>query len=67
MSDPDIYAIRRRVHRTQEQFADASAFRQTRCGAGEQRRKKPSGAARTLLRLIEQKPELLDALQTAAM
>jgi hypothetical protein len=29
-------------------------------------RKRPSSAARTLLRLIEQKPELLEALQTAA-
>ena len=34
MSDPDIYAIRRRARRTQEEFADALAFRQTRCEVG---------------------------------
>jgi len=66
MSDPDIYAIRRRAHRTQEQFADALGIPATTVRSWEQRRKRPSGAARTLLRLIEQKPELLEALQTAA-
>src|SRR5262249_23762611 len=42
------------------------AFRRNTVRSWEQRRKKPSGAARALLRLIEQKPELLEALQTAA-
>jgi putative transcriptional regulator len=64
--DPDIYAIRRRARRTQEQFADALGIPANTVRSWEQRRKRPSGAARTLLRLIEQKPELLGALQTAA-
>jgi putative transcriptional regulator len=64
--DPDIYAIRRRARRTQEQFADALGIPANTVRSWEQQRKRPSGAARTLLRLIEQKPELLEALQTAA-
>ena len=64
-TNPDIYAIRRRTHRTQEQFADALGIPANTVRSWEQRRKRPSGAARTLLRLIEQKPELLEA-QTAA-
>jgi DNA-binding transcriptional regulator YiaG len=62
----DGYAIRRRARRTQEQFADALGIPANTVRSWEQRRKRPSGAARTLLRLIEQKPELLEALQTAA-
>ena len=62
----DVYAIRRRAHFTQEQFADALGIPANTVRSWEQRRKRPSGAARTLLRLIEQKPELLEALQTAA-
>ena len=62
----DIYAIRRRARRTQEQFANALGIPANTVRSWEQRRKRPSGAARTLLRLIEQKPELLEDLQTAA-
>jgi len=62
----DVYAIRRQAHRTQEQFANALGIPANTVRSWEQGRKKPSGAARTLLRLIEQKPELLEALQTAA-
>jgi putative transcriptional regulator len=62
----DVYAIRRQAHRTQEQFANALGIRANAVRSWEQRRKRPSGAARTLLRLIEQKPELLEALQTGA-
>jgi len=61
-----VYAIRRRARCTQEQFADALGIPANTVRSWEQGRKKPSGAARTLLRLIEQKPELLEALQTAA-
>jgi putative transcriptional regulator len=64
--DPDIYAIRRRARCTQEQFADALGIPANTVRSWEQRRKRPSGAARTLLRLIEQKPELLEVLRTAA-
>ena len=64
--DPDIYAIRRRARRTQEQFADALGIPANTVRSWEQHRKRPSGAARTLLRLIDRKPELLEALQTAA-
>ena len=59
---PNIYAIRCRARRTQEQFADALGIPPNTLRSWEQRRKRPSGAARTLLRLIEQKPELLDCL-----
>ena len=62
----DVYPIRRRARCTQEQFADALGIPANTVRSWEQGRKKPSGAARTLLRLIEQKPELLEALQTAA-
>jgi putative transcriptional regulator len=65
MNAPNIYAIRQRARRTQEQFANALGIPPNTLRR-EQRRKRPSGAARTLLRLIEQKPELLEALQTAA-
>jgi putative transcriptional regulator len=63
---PDIYAMRRRARRTQEQFGDALGIPANTVRSWEQRRKRPSGAARTLLRLIEQKPELLEVLQAAA-
>jgi putative transcriptional regulator len=66
MNAPNIYAIRRRSHRTQEQFAHALGIPPNTLRSWEQGRKKPSGAARALFRLIEQKPELLEALQTAA-
>jgi putative transcriptional regulator len=59
---PDIYAIRRRTRRTQEQFADALGIPPNTLRSWEQHRKRPSGAARALLRLIEQRPELLDSL-----
>ena len=65
-TNPDIYAIRQRARRTQEQFAHALGIPPNTLRSWEQRRKKPSSAARALLRLIEQKPELLEALQTAA-
>jgi putative transcriptional regulator len=58
----DIYAIRRRSRRTQEQFADALGVPPSTLRSWEQRRKRPSGAARALLRLIEQRPELLERL-----
>jgi putative transcriptional regulator len=61
---PNIYAIRRRAQRTQEQFADALGIPPNTLRSWEQRRKRPSGAARALLRLIERKPELLDCLGT---
>jgi putative transcriptional regulator len=66
MSDPDIYTIRRRARCTQDEFADALGIPANTVRSWEQGRKRPSGAARTLLRLIEQKPELLETLQTTA-
>jgi len=50
--DPDIYAIRQRARCTQDQFADALGIPANTVRSWEQRRKRPSGAARTLLRLI---------------
>ena len=38
------------------------AFRQILCAVGSNSGKRPSGAARALLRLIEQRPELLESL-----
>ena len=61
-SVPDIYAIRRRARRTQEQFANALGIPPNTLRSWEQQRKRPSGAARALLRLIERKPELLASL-----
>jgi len=62
MNAPNIYAIRQRARRTQEQFANALGIPPNTLGSWEQQRKRPSGAARALLRLIEQRPELLDSL-----
>jgi putative transcriptional regulator len=62
MNAPNIYAIRQRARRTQEQFANALGIPPNTLRSWEQNRKRPSGAARTLLRLIDQKPELLDCL-----
>lgn len=59
---PDIYVIRRQARRTQQQFADALGIPPNTLRSWEQHRKRPSGAARTLLRLIERKPELLESL-----
>ena len=59
---PNIYAIRQRARRTQEQFANALGIPPNTLRSWEQGRKRPSGAARALLRLIEQKPELLESL-----
>jgi DNA-binding transcriptional regulator YiaG len=65
-SVPDIYAIRRRARHTQEQFADALGIPPNTLRSWEQQRKRPSGAARALLRLIERKPELLETLAGGA-
>jgi putative transcriptional regulator len=62
MTALNIYAIRQRSHRTQEQFANAIGIPPNTLRSWEQQRKRPSGAARALLRLIEQKPELLESL-----
>jgi putative transcriptional regulator len=62
MNAPNIYAIRQRARRTQAQFASALGIPPNTLRSWEQHRKRPSGAARTLLRLIEQRPELLDSL-----
>jgi putative transcriptional regulator len=63
---PNVYAIRRQARRTQQQFADALGIPPNTLRSWEQQRKRPSGAARTLLRLIERKPELLESLADAA-
>jgi DNA-binding transcriptional regulator YiaG len=62
MNALNIYAIRHRSRRTQEQFANALGIPPNTLRSWEQQRKRPSGAARALLRLIEQKPELLESL-----
>ena len=62
MNASNIYAIRQRTRRTQEQFANALGIPPNTLRSWEQQRKRPSGAARALLRLIEQRPELLDSL-----
>lgn len=62
MNAPNIYAIRQRSRRTQQQFAAALGIPPNTLRSWEQRRKRPSGAARALLRLIEQRPELLESL-----
>jgi putative transcriptional regulator len=66
MNAINIYAIRQRAQRTQEQFAHALGIPPNTLRSWEQQRKRPSGAARTLLRLIEQRPELLESLAEAS-
>jgi putative transcriptional regulator len=63
---PNIYAIRQRTGCTQEQFANALGIPPNTLRSWEQRRKRPSGAARTLLHLIERRPELLESLAGAS-
>jgi putative transcriptional regulator len=62
VNTPNIYAIRQRAQRTQAQFANALGIPPNTLRSWEQRRKRPSGAARALLRLLEQRPELLESL-----
>jgi putative transcriptional regulator len=62
---PNIYAIRQRAGWTQEQFANALGIPPNTLRRWEQGRKRPSGAARALLRLIELRPELLESLAEA--
>ena len=65
-TSPDVYAVRMVSRRTQDQFAGCLGIPAPTLRSWEQKRREPSGAARTLIRMIERKPELIDLLESAA-
>jgi len=60
---PNVYAIRTKARRTQQQFADDLGLPAGTLRAWEQRRRNPCGPALALLRLLARKPELVEALK----
>lgn len=62
----DAKAIRQRLHLTQDQMAQFLGTSASGYKKWEQGQRQPSGAARTLLRVMEKEPEaVLRALRTA--
>lgn len=53
----DVKAIRRRLALSQRQFSERFGFRLDAVQNWEQGRRRPEGAARVLLRVIEREPE----------
>ena len=53
----DVVAIRRRLGLSQAEFASRFGFKLDALQNGEQGRRRPEGAARAFLRVIEREPE----------
>jgi putative transcriptional regulator len=64
--DPDVKAIRKRVNLSQEKFARAIGVKVKTLQNWEQKRVRPTGPARTLLRIVEQNPKVLEDLRETA-
>ena len=62
----DAKAIRKSLHLTQEEMARVLGTRTSGYRAWEQGERQPSGAARTLLRVMEKEPEAVLRALTAA-
>jgi putative transcriptional regulator len=62
--DPDVKTIREATHLTQVQFAQLIGVKLKTLQNWEQRRARPTGPARALLRIVERHPEALEALHT---
>ena len=58
----DVKAIREHLALSQAQFAMRYGFSVSSVRNWEQRRRRPEGAARLLLKLIERKPETVEAI-----
>jgi len=58
--DVDVKSIRVRLHLSQQEFAMRYGFPVATVRNWEQRRRRPEGAARLLLRIIEAKPEAVE-------
>jgi putative transcriptional regulator len=62
-NDPDVASVRRKTHLSQVKFARAFGVSKATLVKWEQGQRRPTGAARTLLRVIDRNPQLvLDAV-----
>jgi putative transcriptional regulator len=59
--EPDVKAIRERMGLSQRRFADLIGVKPKTLQNWEQKRVKPSGPARTLLKIVAAHPEVLSA------
>jgi len=59
-NDVNVGYIRKHLHLSQQEFADRYGFPVGTVRNWEQGRRRPEGAARLLLRLIESQPELVN-------
>ena len=62
--DPDVKAIREATHLSQAQFAYLIGVKLRTLQNWEQKRVRPTGPARALLRIVERNPQALEALHT---
>lgn len=62
--DPDVKAIREATHLSQAQFARLIGVKLKTLQNWEQRRVRPTGPARALLRIVERNPTALEALHS---
>ena len=62
--DPDVKAIREATHLSQTQFARLIGVKLKTLQNWEQRRVRPTGPARALLRIVERNPTALEALHS---
>lgn len=60
--DPDVKAIREATHLSQSQFAHLIGVKLRTLQNWEQKRVRPTGPARTLLRIVERNPQALETL-----
>lgn len=64
--DPDVRAIRKATKLSQAQFAHAIGVKVKTLQNWEQKRVRPTGPARALLRLVERNPKVLEDLRETA-
>jgi len=62
--DPDVKAIREATRLSQAQFAYLIGVKLRTLQNWEQKRVRPTGPARALLRIVERNPQALEALHT---
>ena len=59
-AEVDVRAVRAKLHLSQEAFAARFGFTKSAIRDWEQKRRKPEGPARTLLKVIERNPEAVE-------
>jgi putative transcriptional regulator len=62
--DPNVKTIREATHLTQVQFAQLIGVKLKTLQNWEQKRVRPTGPARALLRIVERHPKALEVLHT---